>query len=168
MMQGLSGTFMTFQLMTLSCRIGIVGILAAIQDGGAQRGSKDAFWWRYKKHRLQPLHFTELTGAFFYSASLVNRNPKFLIVESPKGIEVARNPLQGFSLNPTFNDWEQVEFAHLLSGIIELPIEYIFLPLSWGCVLAARRKRTHPAASITGRTNWKIQVTYSGSRTFLF
>jgi hypothetical protein len=119
--------------MTVSCRIGDVGILAALQDGGAQRDSKDVFWRRYQKYRLHPLHFTELSAAFFYSSSLVNRVPKFMIVESPKPshpVQVVQSPLQGFSLKPIFDDWNQETFARLLSQMIGLPLEQVFVPPS--------------------------------------
>ncbi len=118
-------------LMTISCRVGDVGILAALQDGGAQRDSKDAFWRLYQKYKLQPLHFTELSAAFFYSASLVNRVPKFMVVESPQPlhpVHVVQNPLQGFSLKPIFDDWSQEGFAKLLSQMIGLPFEQVFVP----------------------------------------
>jgi hypothetical protein len=116
-------------LMTLSCRIGEIGILAALQDGGAQRDSKDVFWRRYQKHKLHPLHFTELTAAFFYSSSLVNRVPKFMIVESPgPSVHVVQNPLRGFSLKPIFDDWNQEAFAGLLSQMIGLPFDQVLVP----------------------------------------
>jgi hypothetical protein len=118
-------------LMTISCRVGDVGILAALQDGGAQRDSKDVFWRLYQKYKLQPLHFTELSAAFFYSSSLVNRVPKFMIVESPQpqhSVHVVQNLLQGFSLKPIFDDWNQEGFARLLSQMIGLPFEQVFVP----------------------------------------
>jgi hypothetical protein len=117
----------SLELMTVACRIGDVGLLAALQDGGAQRDSKDVFWSRYQKHKLQPLHFTELTAAFFYSASLLNRVPKFLVFESVP-VEVVQNPLQGFSLKPIFDDWNQEAFAKFLSKMMGLPIEQVFHP----------------------------------------
>jgi hypothetical protein len=134
-----------FRLMTVACRVGNVGILAALQDGGAQRDSKSVFWRRYQKFDLHPLHFTELSAAFFYSVSLVNRVPGFLTFESNDAVVVAQNPLQGFSLKPIFDDWNQERFARLLSQMIGLPFERIFIPptgvASW---LHDARGRVHP------------------------
>lgn len=126
----------SLHLMTVACRIGEVGFLAALQDGGAQRDSKDVFWRRYQKYKLHPLHFTELSAAFFYSASLVNRVPKFMLFESPPlHVHVVQNPLQGFSLKPIFDDWSQEEFAKFLSLMVGLPLEQVFDPprgvVSW-------------------------------------
>lgn len=113
--------------MTVSCRIGDIGILAALQDGGAQRDSQDVFWRRYQEFRLQPLHFTELSAAFFHASSL-HRTPKFIIAESQRPVQVVQNPLQGLSLKPIFDEWKQEEFAKLLSKMIGLPLEQVFVP----------------------------------------
>jgi hypothetical protein len=124
----------SLHIMTVACRIGEIGLLAALQDGGAQRDSKDVFWRRYQKYKLHPLHFTELTAAFFYSASLVNRVPKFLMFESVP-VQVVQNPLQGLSTKPIFDDWDQETFARFLSGMTGLPLEQVFTPprgvISW-------------------------------------
>jgi hypothetical protein len=124
----------SLHMMTVACRIGEVGLLAALQDGGAQRDSKDVFWKRYQKYRLHPLHFTELSAAFFYSASLVNRVPKFLILESVP-VQAVQNPLQGLSSKPIFDNWDQETFARLLSWMTGLPLEQVFTPpkgvISW-------------------------------------
>jgi hypothetical protein len=88
---------------------------------------KDVFWRRYQKYKLHPLHFTELSAAFFYSASLVNRVPKFMMFEAVP-IQVVQSPLQGLSSKPIFDDWEQEKFAGLLSRMIGLPFEQVFSP----------------------------------------
>jgi hypothetical protein len=118
----------SLSLMTVACRIGHVGILAALQDGGAQRDSQDIFWRRYQKYKLAPLHFTELSAAFFYASSLLNRVPKFMIAESRGSVLVVQSALQGFSLKPIFNDWTQEAYARLLSQMIGLPFERVFVP----------------------------------------
>jgi hypothetical protein len=114
--------------MTIACRIGEVGLLASLQDGGAQRDSKLPSWRRFQKLKLHPLQFTELSAAFFYSAFLVNRVPKFLIVESVP-VQVVQSPLQGMSMKPIFADWNQEEFARrFFAPMIGLPLEEIFQP----------------------------------------
>ena len=114
-------------LMAISCRMGNTGILAPLQDGGAQRDSKDVAWKRFHRLRLQPLHFAELTAAFFYSVRLMNRTPKFMIFHSTP-ILVIQNPLQGFSMKPIFDEWNQGEFAKVLSGVTGFPLESVFRP----------------------------------------
>lgn len=120
--------------LTVSCRIGRVGILAALHDGRAQRDSRDVFWHRYQGLELHPLQFTELTAAFFYSARLLNRVPKFMIFEGAP-VQVLQSPLQGFSLKPIFDDWNQEHFARILSQMVGIPFDQIFQPgkgvVSW-------------------------------------
>jgi len=118
----------SLHMKTLAVRIGEVGVLAALQDGGAQRDSKDVFWRRFQKYKLHPLQFTELSAAFFYSASLVNRVPKFMLFESPDYVQVVQNPLQGMSKKPIFDDWNQPDFAKLLSLMTGLPFDQVFTP----------------------------------------
>ena len=117
------------QWMTIACRIGEVGILTSLQDGGAQRDSKGAFWKRFQKYELHPLHFTELTAAFFYSTSLLNRVPKFMLYERPDHVRVVPIPLQETSSKPIFDvEWNAEAFARLLSSMTALPFDMVFTP----------------------------------------
>lgn len=111
--------------LTVSCRMGNVGILAALQDGGAQRDSHVIPWEEFQKHSLHPIHFTELSAAFFYAAGLLNRTPKFMIFDG-EPTQVGQNPLQGFSSKPIFDDWNQETFATILSKMLGLPLEQVF------------------------------------------
>ncbi len=88
----------------------------------------------------------ELSAAFFHSASLLNRVPKFMLFEEPPlHVHVVQNPLQGFSLKPLFDDWNQEEFAKFLSSMVGLPLQEVFDPLrgvaSW---LHDNKGRIHP------------------------
>jgi len=115
--------------MTIACRIGGVGILASLQDGGAQRDSKGAFWKRFQKYELHPLHFTELTAAFFYSTSLLDRVPKFMLYERPDHVLVVPITLRETSSKLIFNaEWSAGAFARLLSSMTGLPFDLVFTP----------------------------------------
>jgi hypothetical protein len=43
-------------------------------------------------------------------------------------ILVVQNRLQGFSMKPIFDEWNQQEFARVLSGITGFPLESVFKP----------------------------------------
>jgi len=112
--------------MTLCCRIGSVGILAALQDGGAQRDCYSNFWQPYQELQLQPIHFTELMAVFNYTASLCNRVPKFMLAEHRKQpIHVMLSSLQGLSAKPIFDEWKEEHFAHFLSIAVGLPLDQV-------------------------------------------
>lgn len=134
-------------LMTVACRVGNVGILAALHDGGAQRDTSQRYWRRYQKFALHPLQFTELSAVFFYAVSLLNRVPKFMMIEPPNGeVHVVQNALQGFSLKPILDDWNQEEFATtFLAPMLGVPLESVFQPpagvATW---LHDEKGRIHP------------------------
>jgi hypothetical protein len=89
--------------------------------GGALRDTQVFPWEEFQKHKLHPIHFTELSAAFFYAASLLNRTPKFMIIEGEPS-QVVQNPLQGFSMKPIFDDWDQETFATILARMLGLPL----------------------------------------------
>jgi hypothetical protein len=109
----------------VSIRMGKIGIVAALQDGGALDLIGHP---RCRKYQLHPLQFQELTAQMLYKASLLNRTPKFLMVEEPRGVSVILSPLSGLSLKPIFDSWKQEEYATVLSGITQIPREEIFVP----------------------------------------
>jgi hypothetical protein len=108
--------------------MGSVGIIAVLQDGGAQATHFRDYLSRYHQHPLHPLQFLELVAKVFYKASLLNRTPKYLTMESARALEVFQQPLGGFSLRPLFDDWIQEHYAHVLSFHTGAPLELIFRP----------------------------------------
>ena len=119
----------SYTLMTMSVTLGNVGILAALQDGGAQRDLESDFLQRYQQHPLHPLQFAELTAAFFYKTSLLNRVPKFIVGESEgQPVQVMQAPLAGLTSKPIFDGWKQKDYAVWLAEIVQVPLERVFVP----------------------------------------
>jgi len=115
-------------VMNVALQMGSVGILAALQDGGSQVEGFKTYLDRYRTFDLHPVQFLELIAKFFYKSTLLNRTPKYVITESTKAIEVFQLPLQGFSLKPVWDDWEQAAYAQHLSFHLRLPLEKVFQP----------------------------------------
>lgn len=115
--------------MTISFRMGSVGILAALQDGGAQRLTHSEHLARYQDIALHPIQFAELTAKFFYKASLLNRVPKFISVLGDSRIVVTQMPIGGLSARPLFNVWDWAVYARVLAKYTDLPIENLYQPL---------------------------------------
>lgn len=116
----------SLQYMFISCRMGNVGILASLMDGGANSYMSHHLDY-VKGLKLHPLQFRELVGMVHYKATLFNRTPKYMIVEGDP-IQVIQNPLGGFSTKPIFNDWESETYAHILSQFTGAPLEIIYNP----------------------------------------
>jgi hypothetical protein len=65
-----------------------------------------------------------------YKRRTLNRTPKYASVTGNGMIEVIGLPLAGFSTRPIFDDWNQEEYALLLSFYTGLPKEQLFHPPS--------------------------------------
>ena len=121
-----------FDTMTVSCRIGNVGILAALQDGGALRILCSEDLAPYQAIELHPLQFLELTAQFFCKARLLDRTPGFMIASSEAPVHVVQTPLGGASAKPIFGEWNSVEYAHVLSQFLSpffhVPVEHVLDP----------------------------------------
>lgn len=113
--------------LAVSLRLGNVGILAALQDGGAQRGYADHLA-QYQKVELHPLQFIELTAQFFYKCSLFSRTPKFILAATGDHIVVHQLPLGGLSAQPLFDDWDHRRYADVLAFQTGFPVERLYHP----------------------------------------
>jgi hypothetical protein len=114
--------------LAIAIRMGSIGIVAALQDGGAQKELYGSYLDRFHSYSLHPLQFSELIASFFYKASLFNRTPKYMIMESVTSLNVMQLPLQGFSLKPVFDEWEQGTYAQVLAFHLRTPTDKIFEP----------------------------------------
>jgi len=68
--------------MGMSIRVGKVGIVACLQDGGAVKYSFGEGYEEFEKIKLHWMQFAEVTARTFYDISRFNRTPKFIIAES--------------------------------------------------------------------------------------
>lgn len=65
----------------------------------------------------------ELAAKAFYKATLLNRIPKYIMIELNNAVEVMQMPLMGLSSKPVFDDWNQTVYAHMLSVLTGYPVE---------------------------------------------
>jgi hypothetical protein len=106
----------------VSLRLGNRGIIT-LSDGGATDISVGSLLRRDGKRKLHPIQFSELAAKAFYKAYLVNRTPKYIMVEVNNSVEVMQMPLMGLSSKPVFDDWDQTAYAHMLSFHTGQPVE---------------------------------------------
>lgn len=111
--------------MLISLRMGKVGIIAALQDGGAL---ELLGFPKCRRYALHPIQFQELTAQIFYKTGLLNRTPKFLVAEDSKSVSVIMSPLAGLSTRPIFDDWQQPEYARVLSAMTGISVHELFFP----------------------------------------
>jgi hypothetical protein len=109
----------------LSIRVGKVGIVACLQDGGAVNYG---FGDRYKEYENLELHwaqFAEITALTFYDLERFNRVPKFMSIEGNGSVRVILNPLGGLSGKPLFDDWKMEDYARVLAYCSRFPLELV-------------------------------------------
>ena len=83
---------------------------------------------KYQNAPLHPAQFLELAAIIFYKASLFNRTPKFLFGKEDGGIWVDQMLLGGMSRKPLYDDWNQEDFATVLSEVTGAPFDVVFDP----------------------------------------
>jgi len=89
---------------SISLTYGDVGIICILRDNNSQEQALKNFYFKFKNNQVSPIQFNELTAYHFYTASLFNRTPKYLIAESLQNLyEVVSIPTQGLSSIPFFN-----------------------------------------------------------------
>lgn len=109
----------------ISIRVGKVGIVACLQDGGALKYSFDDYYETFQKLNVHWMQFAEITAKIFYDLSRFNRVPKFMLVDGDDRVQVAMNPLGGLSGKPLFNDGNMEEYAAVLAHVSRFPRELI-------------------------------------------
>jgi len=112
-------------LLAISIRVGKVGLIVCLQDGGAV---EYAFPDHYKEFEPLALHwaqFAEVTARVFYDLSRFNRLPKFMLIEGNEGVSVVLAPLGGLMGGPLFDEWEMEGYAHVLAHCSRFPFEMI-------------------------------------------
>jgi hypothetical protein len=119
----------------LSIRVGKVGIVACLQDGGAVEHSFGSFHRKYEGLPLHWAQFAEMTARIFYDLSRFNRVPKFLLMEGNGHVQVALNPLGGLSGKPLFDEGNLQDYAKVLAHCMRVHLEEVHpqadLVMSW-------------------------------------
>jgi len=108
--------------LTFSIRMGEVGVVASLQDNGAQKEVFAEYYERIRKITLHPIQFDEFSAKIAYQATVMNRVPKYLSVipESETNVSsVVTLPLAGLSTKPIFDEWNQRRYAMFLAQYLE-------------------------------------------------
>ncbi|MFA5072954.1 MAG: hypothetical protein WC539_03555 [Nitrospirota bacterium] len=112
--------------MFIAIRMGEVGIIGILGDGGAQMIYESAYR-PLEQLPLHPIQFRELCAHFSYRATLATRTPK-LVAISGAPHQIYQNPLGGFSMKPYFDEWVEKDYAQLLANYTGCPFEIAYLP----------------------------------------
>ena len=113
------------QRLAISIRVGRVGIVACLQDGGAVEQCFGSHYQELAGLALHPMQFAEVTARIFYDLLRFNRVPKFVLMEGNGQVKVMLNPLGGLSGKPLFEEGNIEEYARVLAHCSRLPLDSI-------------------------------------------
>jgi hypothetical protein len=112
--------------MFIGCRVGKVGLIAILGDGGAQQPFEEAYS-DIQDLDLHPIQFREVCAQFSYRSMLATRTPKYVTVSSTPHL-VHQLPLGGLSAKPMFEEWDQEIYAKVLAHYVGESLEHLFSP----------------------------------------
>lgn len=113
--------------MFIGCRMGTVGIVCMLQDGGAQRRIFPDLLRPALSLKLHPLQFREVMAKVRYQGMLLNKIPQYLTFGHAGKYVTTQAPLQGYSTKPIFDEWDQRTYAQVLAHMTGIPAERLFL-----------------------------------------
>ncbi len=114
------------ETMFITCRVGRVGLIATLADGGAQQPFEEAYKDIFKLD-LHPVQFRELCAQFSYRSTLATRTPKHIVLQGEPH-KVLQLPLGGFSRKPIFEEWDSRTYAKFLSFYVGEKFEHLYSP----------------------------------------
>jgi len=132
-----------------SLRIKDLGIIACLQDNGANLRYHEEILSLVADKKLHPIQFEELCGRFFYSCYLFNRLPDYMISPLEDKIYIEPMPLVGVNSRPIFDHFQAKTYGQVL--------ENFWKP--WGYTLFEIIKDPeHPMSFITDEENQFIPI----------
>lgn len=102
--------------LSFSLRAADFGIIACLQDNGANGAYHHEILNRLNGEKLKPIQFEEICARCFYSAYLFNRLPEYTIMPTEEGVFIEPMPLQGISAKPIFDHWDNKTYGKVLEN----------------------------------------------------
>ncbi len=106
------------EINTLTFSLGMhdFGIIACLQDNGANAIYHKDLLEKIQDQVLHPVQYKELCGRFFYSNYLFNRLPEYTILPTDESICIEPMPLRGISNKPLFDVWQAKTYSQVLEN----------------------------------------------------
>ncbi|MFB2121696.1 hypothetical protein [Parapedobacter sp. 2B3] len=99
-----------------SLRMNDFGLIACLQDNGANGAYNNAFVEPLTGRRLHPIQFEELCARFFYSAYLFNRLPTYMVAPTADQVYIEPMSLMDMSMRPIFDPWQAKTYGQVLEN----------------------------------------------------
>lgn len=92
------------------------GIIACLQDNGANGIYHGEYLEKVGEHRLHPIQFEELCARFFYSAYLFSRLPEYTVLPTPDCVYVEPMSFSDGGAKPVFDPWQVKTYGQVLEN----------------------------------------------------
>ena len=103
--------------LTFSLAMNDFGIIACLQDNGANAIYHDEVLEKIKGQQLKAIQYEELIARFYYSNYLFNRLPEYNVLPTAEMLYVEAMPLRGVSSKPLFDDWQAKPYGQVLETL---------------------------------------------------
>ena len=125
--------------MFVGCRMGKVGIVCTLQDGGVVKSHFPRLLRSALSLNLHPIQFREVMTKVRYLGLLFRMIPKYVTFSDGKSAIVTQTNLTRYNNTQLFRPWNQREYCSLLSFMTGIPKEYLFSPPDgvWSCLTTA-------------------------------
>jgi len=102
--------------LVFSLRLKNFGIIASLQDNGANNKYHEQILKKVLGKKLHPIQFEEVCGLYFYSAYLFNRLPEYTILPTEEAIFIEPMPLSGVDPRPIFDNFQAKIYGQVLEN----------------------------------------------------
>lgn len=103
--------------LTFSLAMNDFGIIACLQDNGANAIYHDEVLEKIKGRQLKAIQYEELIARFYYSNYLFNRLPEYNVLPTADMVYVEAMPLRGVSSKPLFDEWQAKPYGQVLEAL---------------------------------------------------
>jgi len=102
--------------LVFSLRMKDFGIIACLQDNGANGKYHEDVLALVGTQILHPIQFEEICARFFYSCYLFNRLPEYTISPLEHKVFIEPMPLVGLNTRPVFDHWQEKTYGQVLEN----------------------------------------------------
>ncbi len=109
----------------ISMRLGPVAVVASLLDNGLHQERLLPLYAKTEGQALHPIQIREFFAQLLYSSALMQRFPKYVIIESATEVQVVDLPIMGFSLKPVFAEPNVEDYLPILSAFSNHPMSFL-------------------------------------------
>lgn len=102
--------------LVFSLRMGDFGIVACLQDNGANGIYHNDCLTEIGRHTLHPIQFEELCARFFYSAYLFARLPEYTVLPTADTVYIEPLAFADAGFRPVFDAWQAKTYGQVLEN----------------------------------------------------